>query len=84
MEEKYKHWRIWSDGLQRWGILELAAGLLEASAPLHLILAQLVYIGQPFLPMGGVQSNLKALGAMLEDGTETQAFVSYLREGMTS
>ena len=84
VEDKHTLWRIWSSSLQRWGIQEFAASLLEASGPFNLILAQLVYVGEPFLPSGGDRSNLKALGAMLEDGKETQAFVSYLRKGMAS
>lgn len=84
VEERNKLWRNWSSSLQHWGIQEFAASLLEASGPINLILAQLVYIGEPFFPSGGDRSNLKALGAMLEDSQETQAFVSFLREGMAS
>jgi hypothetical protein len=84
VEEKYKLWHIWSGSLQRWGIGELAANLLEFSAPLNIILAQFVYFGEPFLPPTGSQSNLKALGEMLADDSETRAFVTLLREGMVT
>jgi hypothetical protein len=49
VEEKYKFWRIWADHLQYWGLDEFAAGVLEAAGPFNLILAQLVYLGQPLL-----------------------------------
>ena len=83
VEEKYRYWRNWSESLQRIGLQGVAASMLEASGPLNLVLAQLAYLGEPFLA-SGVQANLQALAALLEDGAETRSFVSFLREGMAS
>ena len=50
VEDKYRYWRNWSESLQRIGLQGVAASMLEASAPLNLVLAQLAYLGEPFLP----------------------------------
>ena len=82
VEEKYRIWRIWTDHLQRWGLDAFAAGLLEATEPISLILAQFVYIGQPFFLSETAQLQFRTLAALLEDRAEAQSFVSFLREGM--
>lgn len=82
VEEKYKLWRIWSDTLQRWGMREMVASLLEATGPLNLALAQLVYIGQPMIQSVLDQAHIQVLADTLEDRAETQAFIALLREGM--
>jgi hypothetical protein len=57
-----------------------AAWLIEAGAPLAPVGAQLLYVGQPlFAPPTG--AGLGALAAMLEDETEAQEFVAFLKEG---
>lgn len=81
VEENYKFWRIWADNLQRWGLDELAAGLLEAVEPVGLILAQVVYFSQPFFPSSS-QAQFRAFSALLEDRTEARSFINLLREGM--
>lgn len=82
VEEKYEFWRIWADHLQRWGLENFAAGFLEAAGPINLVLAQVVYLGQPFFPSPAAQEQFRAFAGLLEDRTETQSFVSFLREGM--
>jgi hypothetical protein len=52
-----------------------ASWLLDAGAPLTALGAQVLYLGQPFV--GG--DKLVALAHMLEEDSETQAFVRYLR-----
>ena len=70
----------WASRLQQWRVHQLAAALLEASGPLKLVGAQLVYLGQPLL--GGLVANeqLDALAHMLEEPAQTQNFIRYLRE----
>jgi hypothetical protein len=84
VEEKHRLWRIWSHALQRWGMQEMAASLLEASGPLNLALAQLVYIGQPVFQAVVSGEHLLALAGTLEDSAETRAFVALLREGVAA
>lgn len=74
-------WRDWSRTLQRWGIKDLAVVFLESFRPLGFLGAQILYIGQPLLKSEFSSGHLNALTQMLEDGTETQAFIQYLREG---
>lgn len=72
-------WPGWSAALRRLGLDSVAAALLEAAGPLKLLLAQFVYVGQPFLQTGQVQ----AFARLLEDHREAQAFASFLREEET-
>ena len=70
----------WASRLQQWRVHQLAAALLEASGPLKLVGAQLVYLGQPIL--GGFVANeqLETLAEMLEEPAQTKLFIRYLRE----
>ena len=68
-------WSHWAESLRRLKLDGLASWLLEAGAPLTILGAQALYIGQPFL--GGKQWN--AFARMLEEDTEVQAFARYLR-----
>jgi hypothetical protein len=74
-------WRVWADSLHRWGVGETVATFLEASGPLTVLGAQVVYIAQPALTGLLPASHLQALAEVLEDSTQTQAFADYLREG---
>ena len=69
-------WSQWAESLRRFKLDGLASWLLEAGAPLTVLGAQALYVGQPFI--GGEKIN--ALAHMLEEESETQAFVHYLRE----
>jgi len=68
-------WSHWAESLRRLKLDGLASWLLEAGAPLTVLGAQALYIGQPFL--GGKQWN--AFAHMLEEDDEVQAFARYLR-----
>lgn len=68
-------WLQWADTLRRFKIDGLASWLLDAGAPLTVLGAQALYLGQPFI--GGEKIN--ALAHLLEEESETQAFVRYLR-----
>lgn len=68
-------WSEWAESLRRLKLDGFAAWLLEAGGPLTILGAQVVYLGQPF--MGG--GKLNSLAHMLEEEEETLAFARYLR-----
>jgi hypothetical protein len=59
---------------------EFVASLLEAAGRLSLLGAQVIYFSQPFLDGLVKEGQLHSLANMLENATETQAFIHYLRE----
>jgi len=69
------NWSQWAETLRRFKLDGFASWLLDAGAPLTVLGAQALYLGQPFL--SGDRFN--ALAHMLEEDSETQAFVRYLR-----
>jgi hypothetical protein len=70
------NWSQWAETLRRFKLDGFASWLLDAGAPLTVLGAQALYLGGPFL--SGDKFN--ALAHMLEEDSETQAFVRYLRE----
>lgn len=80
MDTNRQIWQIWAQSLHRWGLQEFVASFLEAAGPLTLLGAQAVYLGQPFFQGIDRQGHLEALADMLENTTETKAFVTLLRE----
>lgn len=76
MGENRQFWSAWAHFLHRWNLQGAASILLETAGPLTVILAQLVYFGQPFAP--GPQG--QALAQMLENRQEGKAFAAFLRE----
>jgi hypothetical protein len=73
-------WQIWADRLKDWGMSEFAASVLEATGPINLVGAQLVYISQPVLDGIFPARHLNALASLLEEPEQTEAFVKSLRE----
>jgi hypothetical protein len=73
-------WQTWAEKLNRWGIGDFVAALLEAAGPLTLMGAQVIYFGKPF--MGDIipARHLEALTDLLEDPGQTRAFTAFLRE----
>ena len=73
------YWPGWAHFLQRWGLREPAAVVLESAGALTVLLAQIVYFGKPFvagaLPLG----QWEALAQMLERREESHLFASFLR-----
>ncbi len=69
----------WTARLQALGLDQAVAALLEATGPLNLLGAQLVYIGQPLLRGWLAEDGLTTLAAVLEDPQYTRAFVQSLR-----
>ena len=57
----------------------LAATILEASGPLNLLSAQLVYISQPVLSPLISEEQSDDFARILEDPSETADFISALR-----
>jgi len=80
MESPRAYWPKWVDFLRQRGLQDLAIWLLEASGPLALIGAQVLYIGQPFVR----STHLDALANLLEDHDESQAFAAFIREDLAS
>ena len=73
-------WKKWADQLKQWNLQDFTAAFLEASDPVNLIGAQLIYISQPVLSGFISKSHLTALAKILEEPEETKAFISILRE----
>jgi hypothetical protein len=73
-------WKKWAKKLQQIGLQEVAASVLEAAAPVNLVGAQLVYLGQPVLRGFVPNENLNALADLLEQPEHTRAFIEDLRE----
>lgn len=69
------NWSQWAETLRRFKMDGFASWLLDAGAPLAVIGAQALYLGQPFVGGGKIE----ALAHMLEEESETQAFAYYLR-----
>jgi hypothetical protein len=80
MEANQHNWRIWAGNLHRWGIDGWMAAVLEAAGPLTVLGAQLVYIGKPLLQGFVPGDKLDSLALLLEDTTQTHAFIALLRE----
>lgn len=73
----HAYWKEWASVLQRTGLTDPAAALLEAAGPLSLLAAQAVHFCQPFI---GIQSQSQALASMLEDPYTCREFVDFLRQ----
>ena len=73
-------WQDWAGALRRWEVKDLAASFLESAGPLSVVIAQLIYIGQPLLAGLFTKSQLGALASMLEDDEQRQAFTDLLRK----
>ena len=80
MTENRHIWGAWARALHRWGLNDLAAWLLETSAPLHLLGAQLVYTGQPLMGVFWPQDQSQALAEALETPDLTNELVRVLKE----
>ena len=77
---KHDYWAKWACFLQRTKLKEPLITLLEAAGPLKILLAQAMYVGQPFV---GGSSSKEAWGAftqVLEDQKEAEQFIHFLHE----
>ena len=75
MTEMHSGWMAWAQKLQRWGLREPAALLLESLGPFSILIAQFAYVAQPFLG-----SQAQDLADLLEDPQQTHTFAAFLRE----
>jgi hypothetical protein len=80
MQPDRAYWPEWAQTLQRWGLSEFVADILEAAGPLTIFLAQAVYLGQPFLRGALPGGRLQALSGIFEDQNVSRSFAHYLRE----
>lgn len=58
----------------------MVATFMEATGPLNMLAAQVVYLGQPFLNQVLPAGHLDALAGVLEDPQQVQAFTEFLRQ----
>ena len=73
-------WLTWAQALKHRGLNEPAAVFLETLGPLAVILAQAVYLGQPFLKSFLPGNQMESLVRMLEDHQQRTDFVAFLEE----
>jgi len=81
MEVELQTWQNWAAALRSRGLGEFAAVLLEASGPLNVVAAQMIYVSQPLFSHTASRMHLEPLAHLLEEPEHTQSFVTYLREG---
>lgn len=78
MDSPRTYWPKWTESLHRMGLEGFAALLLEAGGPIHILGAQLLYIGHPFVaPQAG--DGILALANLLEQEDEARAFAAMLK-----
>ena len=73
-------WATWSERLKARGLNQFAAALLDATRPLTLAGAQLVYFGQPLMHGLLPEGRSAALAALLEDPQAVDHFIDDLRQ----
>ena len=84
MDENQHIWNHWARTLQRWGIKDGVASLLESAGSLTVLLAQILYLSQPLLSGSVSSPSLHAFARVLENPSDRREFVSFLREAPTS
>ncbi len=80
MPKDRSFWPEWARILNKWGLADLVAALLEAAGPLNLFMAQVVFAGHPFLSQVIPEERLSALASLFEDQEESRSFAAYIRE----
>lgn len=80
MQPDRSHWPEWARVLQHWGMNDIAASVLDSAGPLNFFLAQMVYLGQPFLKAMLPGGSSDALAQLFENQDESRSFATYLRE----
>ena len=78
MDSLRVYWPEWIDALRSRGLDGFAAWLLEAGGPIHIVGAQLLYLGQPFVS-NQAGDGIRALASLLEQEDEARAFAARLR-----
>ncbi len=80
MQANRGEWQAWACLLQRWNLSEPVAALLEAAGPLTVVLAQCLYLGQPFLGKLLPAGQWDALAELLEEQENSRSFAAFLRQ----
>jgi hypothetical protein len=78
MDSPRSLWPGWLDSLRQKGLNRWVAWFLDAAGPFNLLGAQLIYVASPIFFRDAVRA--QAFASLLEDESETQAFVAFLRE----
>lgn len=73
-------WQKWAERIKNWGLEDVVAALMEATGPLTVLGAQVIYLAQPVLSTFTQDRNLTALVDLLEDAEQSRIFIGYLRE----
>ena len=73
-------WPVWAAALRRWRLDGAAAALVEGAGPLSVLLAQMMYIGQPLAQTAVPGASYAALARLLDDPRQAAQFAAYLRE----
>jgi hypothetical protein len=84
LPEARASWLAWAEFLRRRGLDGLVVWALEAASPLTVLGAQALYFGGLILRPAFSNGQIEALAGLLEDHSEAQAFVAFLREEMSS
>lgn len=74
-----ENWGLWIEKLHTWNLHHVTAAVLEGLQPLHVVGAQLLYLGQPVLTTFLPRKSTTALARLLEDPESTRHFVDQLR-----
>jgi len=84
LPEARASWPSLAEFLRNRGLENLTAWALEASGPLTLLGAQVLYLGSPLLRPVMSNGQIDVLAGLLEDHNEAMAFAAYLREELPS
>jgi hypothetical protein len=80
MERDQHIWRYWARNLQLWGVNTWAVAFLEAAGPLTILVAQMVYFSEPIFSWMMPEGKFASLARLLEDSSNRETFIDYLRE----
>jgi len=80
MSEYQESWLYWARVLQRWGIKNGVATLLEIAGSLTMVMAQILYLFQPTLSGAVSSSSLRAIARILESPDDRLEFITFLRK----
>jgi hypothetical protein len=80
MSEDQQNWVAWARTLQQWGMREAVASVLDSVGSFGMLIAQVLYLSQPLLSGTISSHSLHAFARVLENPSQRQEFVSFLRE----
>jgi hypothetical protein len=83
MSENQPVLTTWVLALQHKGINKEVATILETAGSLSVLVAQLIYLSQPFLSWVVSSQSLDACARVLENSSTRQEFIARLKEGIT-